>query len=106
MFEVKCYIYWTKGLPWILRVEGHLERNGLHYLFINSYQNRYPFIQKILQKAMIREVHSDALSSIGNPESKLRTYDLFKGEMEREMYLSEIKNKTQLTKLKILTTTS
>ena len=44
------------------------------------------------------------LSSIRNPESKLRTYGLFKLEMGRELYLSEIKNikiRTQLTKLRI-----
>ena len=59
---------------------------------------------KRLHKAMIDQFNSDALSSIRNPENKLRTYGLFKVEMGRELYLSEIKNKkirTQLTKLRI-----
>ena len=53
---------------------------------------------------MIDQFNSDALSSIRNPENKLRTYGLFKLEVGRELYLSEIKNKkmrTQLTKLRI-----
>ena len=53
---------------------------------------------------MIEKFNSDALSAISNAESKLRTYALFKAEMGREAYLSEIKNtktRTQLTKLRI-----
>ena len=53
---------------------------------------------------MIDQFNSDALSSIRNPENKLRTYGLFKLEIGRELYLSEIRSKkirTQLTKLKI-----
>ena len=93
-----------EGLPWISGVEGHLEKNNLHYLFTNTFPNRFPFIHKRLHKAMIDQFNSDALSSIRNPESKLRTYGLFKLEMGRELYLSEIKNikiRTQLTKLRI-----
>ena len=93
-----------EGLPWISGIEGHLERNSLHHLFINTFPNRFPFIHKKLHKAMIDQFNSDALSSISNPENKLRTYGLFKLEMGRELYLSEIKNKkirTQLTKLRI-----
>ena len=93
-----------EGLPWISGVEGHLERNNLHFLFNNSYPNRYPFIHKKLHNTMIEKFNSDALSAISNAESKLRTYALFKTEMGRESYLSEIKNtktRTQLTKLRI-----
>ena len=93
-----------EGLPWISGVEEHLERNSLHYLFTNMFPNRFPFIHKKLHKAMIDQFNSDALSSIRNPENKLRTYGLFKLEVGRELYLSEIKNKkirTQLTKFRI-----
>ena len=93
-----------EGLPWLVGVEGHLERNSLHYLFVNSYPNRYPFIYKKIHETMTNQFHVDALSTISGPDHKLRTYALFKGEVGREKYLSEIGNvgvRTQLTKFRI-----
>ena len=73
-----------EGLPWISGVEEHLERNSLHYLFTNMFPNRFPFIHRKLHKAMIDQFNSDALSSIRNPDNKLKTYGLFKLEKKGE----------------------
>ena len=93
-----------EGLPWLAGIEEHLERNNLRYLYTNVFLNQQPFIYKKLSDAMISQFHLDALSTIGKPESKLRTYALFKTESGREKYLIEIKNvtiRTQLTKFRL-----
>ena len=57
-----------------------------------------------IHETMTNQFHVDALSTISGPDHKLRTYALFKGEVGREKYLSEIGNvgvRTQLTKFRI-----
>ena len=91
-------------LPWLMGVKGHIERNNLGHLFPNLYPNRHPFIYKKVYDHMVTKFHQDALSTISNPEHKLRTYALFKVVTGREVYLKEIKNveiRKQLTKFRI-----
>ena len=93
-----------EGLPWLIGVKEHIEINNLGYLFANVYPNRHPFIYKKVYDVIVTKFHQDALSTISNPEHKLRTYALFKVVIGREDYLKEIKNveiRKQLTKFRI-----
>ena len=91
-------------LPWILGIRKSLEINGLLSLFTNEYPGKPPFIAKKLQAALVDQFHQNAIASIKNENSKLRTYALFKSEIGMEEYLTEIKNvstRMQITKFRI-----
>ena len=71
-------------------MEEHLAANDLDNLPPNA--NGKPFIYKKLFDILSEKFQVDALSSINNPEHKLRTYALMKTEIGLENYLNVIKN--------------
>ena len=89
-------------LPWVVNIKEHLTTNGLDNL--PPKPNGKPFIYKNLQDILSRKFQADALSTINNPEHKLRTYSLIKTKVGLENYLEIIKNvsiRTQFTKFRI-----
>ena len=67
-------------------------------------RNKHPFIHNLVHKNQFEIFHQNAIQIINNPESKLRTYGLFKTEVGCEKYLSEIKNlalRQALTKFRL-----
>ena len=85
-----------------MKIKEHLANKGLDNLPPNS--NGKPFIYKKLYESLINKFQLDALSAIGNPGHKLRTYALLKNEIGRENYLDVIRNvpiRTQLTKFRL-----
>ena len=72
---------------------------------LDSQQNRkQPFIHKLLHNQLCENFHKNAFDSIKNPESKLRTYSLFKTDIGCEKYLHEVKNvkaRQALTKFRL-----
>ena len=60
-------------------------------LYINSYDNKHPFIHKNIFQTLSEAFHQQAFEAINNEASKLRTYAIFKTEIGFEKYLSGIK---------------
>ena len=96
--KANCILYASyqdavkENLPWIQGIKGHIQRNGLLSLFINEYPDAPDFIHKKLYQIMVDQFNQNAISSIQNSESKLRTYALIKSEIGMEKYLTEMKN--------------
>ena len=91
-------------LPWISGIRGILEKNGLLSLFLNEYHEKPDFINKKLHQTLVDGFHQNALESIRQNDSKLRTYALLKTEIGMEKYLVQIKSvaiRIQVTKLRI-----
>ena len=60
--------------------------------YINSYENKHPFIHKKIFQKLSDIFHQEAFSTITSTQSKLRTYDLLKKQISIEKYLYEIPN--------------
>ena len=60
--------------------------------FSNQIHTEYPFIHKLIYKKQCDIFHQNAFQTISNPESKLRTYSLFKTKVGCEEYLHTLKN--------------
>ena len=60
--------------------------------YINSYENKPPFIHKRLFEKLSDTFHQDAFCNISNQQSKLRTYSLLKKTIGMECYLTKITN--------------
>ena len=80
------------NLPWILNIKGTRERNGMMCRFINTFQEKTLFVFKKLFLRLSDEFHQNALGRINDNQSKLRTYNLLKQEIETEHYLHCIRN--------------
>ena len=89
-------------LPWVVHIKEHLATNGLDNL--PPKPDGKPFIYKNLCDMLSMQFQADSLSTINNPEHKLRTYALMKTEVGLENYLQTIRNvgiRTQFTKFRI-----
>ena len=83
-------------------MKEYLATNDLDNLPPNA--NGKPFIYKKLFDILSEKFQVDTLSSINNPEHKLRTYALMKTEIGLENYLNVIKNvsiRTQFSKFRL-----
>ncbi len=82
------------GLPWITHIRSILETHGVGHLYEGDgvRGGGRLLIHNLIHKKRCRGFHLDAFRSINNPESKLRTYALFKTEAGCEKYLLEVKN--------------
>ena len=79
-------------LPWINNIKDCLETNGMMWSYINTYENKPPFVHKKLFQRLSDNFHQNAFCTISNPQSKLRTYGLLKSEIGTESYLTKITN--------------
>ena len=73
-----------------------------HYL--NPSEDEPLFINQELYQKLVDQFHQNAFETINKPDSKLRTYALFKKEEGQEKYLIEIKNillRKQITRLRL-----
>ena len=95
----------AEELPWISRVKGILEDNGLLSLFVNQYPESKPqFIGKKLYQTLVDQFHQNAFETINKADSKLRTYGLVKTDIGMEDYLAEIRSvpvRVQLSKFRL-----
>ena len=93
------------GLPWITNIKSILQSYELDTIHRDEAPRRnHPFIHKILHEKQCDKYHNDAFNTIKDPDSKLRTYALFKTDIGREKYLDEIKNfaiRQSLTKFRL-----
>ena len=93
------------NLPWITHLKSILQSHNLESLNNNgAHKNKHPFIHKLLHKKLCENFHRNAFQTIKSPDSKLRTYALFKTQMGCEKYLHEIKNvgtRQSLTKFRL-----
>ena len=80
-------------LSWIEHIKSTLEASDMLEHYINPYEDKPLFIHEKLHQKLIHKFHQDAFEAIGKPDSKLRTYAIFKKEKGQEKYLTEIKNK-------------
>ena len=80
------------NLPWVGNIREYLERNGMMGFYINSYENKPPFIHKKLFQRLSDIFHQNAFSEISSPQSKLRNYGLLKTKIGLENYLTTISN--------------
>ena len=83
-----------ENLLWITNIRNILEKNGMLNFFINSYDDKPPFINKRIFQTLTDGFHQVAFASINEESSKLRTYATFKKSIGYEIYLSDIKNAT------------
>ena len=93
-----------EGLPWIEQIKCTLEANEMLECYLNPYEDKPIFINEKLHQKLINQFHQNALEAIGKPDSKLRTYAIFKKEKGQEKYLTEIKNKPlrkQITRFRL-----
>ena len=80
------------NLPWVTDMKECLEKNGMMCFYVNSYENKPPFIHKKLFQKLSDIFHQEAFCNITNPQSKLRTYGLLKTSIGLENYLTKITN--------------
>ena len=93
-----------ENLPWISSIKKYLEVNGMLNNFINTYENKPPFIYNKIFQTLSDGFYQNAFENIGGEQSKLRTYALFKTNIGFEKYLIKIRNpiiRTQITKLRL-----
>ena len=93
-----------ENLTWISTIKDSLEVNGMSGLFLNNYENKPPFIHKKIFQTLSDQFHQTAFEIIRKDESKLRTYALFKNEIDFETYLRNVKNpavRSQVTKFRL-----
>ena len=72
--------------------------------FINSYDNKPPFIHKKVFQKLYDTFHQNAFQDINNAQAKLRTYGQLKTKIGLEKYLVKITNPTTrvaVTKLRL-----
>ena len=80
------------NLLWISGVKNHLETNGMRNLYFDAHTDKTIFIYNKIYQRLSDIFHQEALHTIENPASKLRTYGLLKKDIGFENYLQEIKN--------------
>ena len=91
--KVNIYVYKSyqnaieENLPWTNNVKDLLEKNGMLCFYINTYENKPPFIHKKLFQRLSDIFHQEAFSTMANEQSKLRTYGLLKNKIGIENYL-------------------
>ena len=91
-----------EGLPWVVGAEGHLVASGLDGLLPEV--DGKPYIFRKIYDVLTGKFWVDALSAIGGPGHKLRTYALFKKEVGLEGYLSVIRDvsvRTRFTRFRL-----
>ena len=76
----------TEKLPWITQIRSILEQHNLESRNFSS-KRKYPFIHKLLHDQQNENFHTDAFRIITDPDSKLRTYSLFKTDIGLDKYL-------------------
>ena len=84
----------TYNLPWVATIRDLLHTNGLASFYTNRFEGKPPFIHKRIYQILSDNFHQNTFSTIGNPESKLRTYGLLKTQIGFEKYLRQITNPT------------
>ena len=93
------------NLPWSTHVRSIIQSHNLEDLHTRqSHIKKHPFIHKLVHEKQIEIFHENSFQIINNPDSKLRTYALFKKESGCEKYLHEITNVTirqSLTKFRL-----
>ena len=92
------------NLLWIDSIKRTLEINGMLVFFMQEYPDKPDFVHNRTFKCLSDQFHQNALQSIKENGSKLRTYAIFKTEIGREKYLTEIKNvemRKQLSKFRL-----
>ena len=82
----------SEKLPWPTHIETILQTHSMESHLNNPTHTEYPFIHKLIYKQQFDIFHQNAFRTISNPESKLRTYSLFKTRVGCEEYLHIIKN--------------
>ena len=83
----------TDNLPWITHIKSVLRQHNININNTNLARPRkHPHIHKIFHAKQVDEFHQNAFETMEKPESKLRTYSLFKKEIGCEKYLLEINN--------------
>ena len=80
------------NLPWVTNIKDLLDKNGMTCFYIDSYDNKPPFIHKKIFQKLSDIFHQEAFSTITSTQSKLRTYGLLKKQIGIEKYLYEITN--------------
>ena len=91
------------NLPWISKVKDTLDKNGMSCFYVNSYDNKPPFIHKRVFQTLTDNFHQEAFSTITNEKSKLHTYGTLNKAIGMEKYLYEITNppvRQSVTKLR------
>ena len=79
-----------EDLPWVVKIKEYLSDNNLDNLPAN--QKGTPFIYKKMYETLSKKFDINAILTINNPKSKLRTYALFKTNIGMENYLQETRN--------------
>ena len=80
------------GLPWTTLIKSNLEKIGLLNFYTGDYSSKPPFVYKKLFQRLCDIFHQETFEKISGPNSKLRTYALFKKDQGYEEYLTKIKN--------------
>ena len=71
----------TNDLPWLSNIKEILAKNGMTCFDVNKkYEEKSPFINKIIFQRLNDAFHQDAFNLITKRDSKLRTYGLLKSE--------------------------
>ena len=84
-----------ENLPGVSTIKDYLESNGMLSLFINF------VIHKKLFQTLSDEFRQNAFETIKGNKCKVRTYAIFKKEIDVKKYLSNIKDPSNtLTSLK------
>ena len=94
-----------EDLPWATHTRSIIRLHNLENLHqTQSKSRKHPFLHKIVHTKQCELFHQNAFLAINSPDSKLRTYGLFKTEIGRETYLDQIKNtgiRQSLTKFRL-----
>ena len=94
----------TEDLPWVSNIHKHLESNGMLCFYINTFNNKPPFIHKKIFQKLSDIFHQEAFLTISREDSKLRTYGLLKDKIGFEKYLLDVNNpkvRTTLAKFRL-----
>ena len=70
-----------EDLIWISNIKTLLEGEGILNIFINLYETKYDFINKIFFQTLSDEFYQNEFEDICKEQTKLRTYALFKTEI-------------------------
>ena len=92
--------------PWAIHIKKLLEENGMLTFFINPYEDKPCFVNKLIFQTLSDAFHQNALDCIRDEGSKLRMYAIFKNNIRFEKYLSEIKTpkiRIQISKFRLST---
>ena len=80
----------SKNLPWISNIRNLLQQNGLICLYLDTHEDKRPFIHKKLLQRLSDQFHQNSFTVLKDHQSKLRTYGLLKTEIGTENYLQQI----------------